>query len=72
MGFPTIYVLPDDTLAWIDTPESAKAAQECIDALRAIPAIGNKPVSVLIYTIFHADHMWGAGVSFICNPCNTF
>lgn len=65
MGFPTIYILPDDTLLWIDAPESARAAQDCIDAFRAIPAIGNKPIVALIYTIFHFDHTWGAGVSII-------
>jgi glyoxylase-like metal-dependent hydrolase (beta-lactamase superfamily II) len=55
-------VTPEDTLIWLDAPESAKAAEECIAAFRAIPAIGNKPIVAIVYTMFHADHTWGAGV----------
>ncbi|ELT95023.1 hypothetical protein CAPTEDRAFT_217011 [Capitella teleta] len=61
LGWPVIFITPQDTLIWVDAPESAPAAVECIAAFRAIPAIGNKPIVALIYTIFHADHIWGAG-----------
>ncbi|ELU13744.1 hypothetical protein CAPTEDRAFT_190329 [Capitella teleta] len=61
LGWPVIFITPQDTLIWVDAPESAPSAVECIAAFRAIPAIGNKRIEALIYTIYHADHIWGAG-----------
>ena len=65
LGYPVMLVTPEDSLILIDAPEGAKIAQVILDAFRAIPAIGTKPIVAIIYTIFHPDHLFGVEVGYI-------
>ncbi|MBX7074654.1 MAG: alkyl/aryl-sulfatase [Pirellulales bacterium] len=52
-----IYVITDESLVVIDTPESPAAAAATLEAMRKFT---DKPIRRLIYTHFHGDHCNGA------------
>ncbi len=54
-----IYVITDSSVVVIDTTESQRAARETLDAFRKVSTL---PVSHIIYTHFHGDHVHGAKV----------
>ncbi len=54
-----IYVLTDKSIVVVDTTESPAAAQATFDEMRKISSL---PVSYVVYTHFHGDHINGATV----------
>jgi glyoxylase-like metal-dependent hydrolase (beta-lactamase superfamily II) len=62
MGNSLWLVTPQNTIIVVDSPESTEAATVIRNDMRQIPAIGNKPITFIIYTIFHGDHTFGARV----------
>ncbi|ELU16625.1 hypothetical protein CAPTEDRAFT_191929 [Capitella teleta] len=62
IGSPTVIVTPEDSLIWIDVPESAATAKECVDGFRSLPSIREKPVAAIVYTLHHPVHTRGAQV----------
>jgi hypothetical protein len=62
MGNSLWLVTPQNTIIVIDSPESTEAATAIRTDMRQIPAIGNKPITFIIYTLFHGDHTFGARV----------
>src|ERR1700704_819255 len=54
-----IYVLTDKSIVVVDTTESPAAAQATFDEMRKISSL---PVSYIVYTHFHGDHINGATV----------
>lgn len=54
-----IYVRTDRSVVVVDTTESPLAARETLDAFRAVSPL---PVSTIIYTHHHGDHVNGAKV----------
>ncbi len=54
-----IYVLTDKSIVVVDTTESPAAAQATLDEMRKISSL---PVSHIVYTHFHGDHINGATV----------
>jgi alkyl sulfatase BDS1-like metallo-beta-lactamase superfamily hydrolase len=54
-----IYVLTDKSIVVVDTTESPAAAQATFDEMRKISTL---PVSYIVYTHFHGDHINGASV----------
>src|SRR5260370_1622904 len=52
-----IYVLTDKSIVVVDTTESPAAAQATLDEMRKISSL---PVSYIVYTHFHGDHINGA------------
>jgi alkyl sulfatase BDS1-like metallo-beta-lactamase superfamily hydrolase len=53
----TLYVLTQSSVVVIDTTESLSAARAALSDFRAVSAL---PVSRIIYTHFHGDHIRGA------------
>jgi glyoxylase-like metal-dependent hydrolase (beta-lactamase superfamily II) len=62
MGNTLWLVTPQNTIIVIDSPESTEAATAVRNDMRQMPAIGNKPISFIIYTLFHGDHTFGTRV----------
>jgi glyoxylase-like metal-dependent hydrolase (beta-lactamase superfamily II)/SAM-dependent methyltransferase len=58
-----LYVITGTSVVVIDTTESAAAARACFEEFRKICPL---PVSHIIYTHFHGDHIRGAKV--FCTP----
>lgn len=54
-----IYVLTDKSIVVVDTTESPAAARATLQEMRKISAL---PVSYIVYTHFHGDHINGASV----------
>jgi alkyl sulfatase BDS1-like metallo-beta-lactamase superfamily hydrolase len=54
-----IYVLTDKSIVVVDTTESPTAARATFEEMRKISSL---PVSYIIYTHFHGDHINGASV----------
>jgi len=54
-----LYIITDNSLVVIDTTESPQAARASFDEFRKISEL---PVSHIIYTHFHGDHIRGARV----------
>ncbi|MDP8980738.1 MAG: alkyl/aryl-sulfatase [Acidobacteriota bacterium] len=54
-----IYVITDRSVVVVDTTESPRAAQATLDEFRKISPL---PVSYIVYTHFHGDHINGAKV----------
>ena len=55
-----LIIAPDGAII-VDTTENVDRAREVMAAFREITY---KPVKGIIYTHNHADHIWGAAVSF--------
>jgi len=69
MGNSLWIVTPEDTIIVVDCPENVEAAYLMRDDMRRQPAVGNKPITYIIYTIFQADHTFGAR-AFVEDPAN--
>lgn len=54
-----IYVVTDSSVVVIDTTESQSTARATLDEFRKVSRL---PVSYIIYTHFHGDHVHGAKV----------
>jgi alkyl sulfatase BDS1-like metallo-beta-lactamase superfamily hydrolase len=54
-----IYVLTDSSMVVVDTTESPAAARATLEEMRKISSL---PVSYIVYTHFHGDHINGANV----------
>jgi glyoxylase-like metal-dependent hydrolase (beta-lactamase superfamily II)/SAM-dependent methyltransferase len=54
-----MFVITGDSVVVIDTTGSVQAARRCFDELRIVNSL---PVSHIIYTHFHGDHIGGARV----------
>src|SRR5438874_7083384 len=54
-----IFVRTDHSVVVVDTTESPSAAREALDAFRTVSAL---PVSNIIYTHHHGDHVNGAKI----------
>ena len=54
-----IYVITDKSVVVVDTTESPHAAQATLDEFRKVSQL---PVSYIVYTHFHGDHINGAKV----------
>ena len=67
MGNSLWIVTPHNTIIVVDCPESVEVANVIREDMRRIPAIGNKPISFIIYTMYHGDHTFGARVGGIIN-----
>ena len=65
MGNSLWVVTPLDTIIVFDAPESREAATLIKNDMRQQSAIGNKPITYIVYTIFQGDHTFGAGVRLI-------
>ena len=57
-----IYVITDKSLVVVDTTESPRAARSTLDDFRKTSNTTDLPVSYIIYTHFHGDHINGARV----------
>jgi alkyl sulfatase BDS1-like metallo-beta-lactamase superfamily hydrolase len=69
MGNSLWIVTPQDTIVVFDTPESTEAAILMRNDMRREPAIGNKTITHIVYTIFQGDHTFGTR-AFIEDPAN--
>ena len=57
-----IYVITGKSLVVVDTTESPRAAQATLDDFRRASSTAGLPVSYIVYTHFHGDHINGAKV----------
>ena len=57
-----IYVITDKSLVVVDTTESPRAAKATLDDFHKTTNTTNLPVSYVVYTHFHGDHINGAKV----------